>query len=307
MGKGDDPNSCVVGAVAMTAAELPPAVGAFACEEVFGWPNPNDLDGILARLHPDDWFDRTPEGELRATPAGDPQLWREMIDGYQCPRTGLRVSIPPRNDDRDNPGYFLGRLFMSADILDDGEPIGDIGLNVTVGPHGRPELRLGAMELTRHPDHSSARDRDFTRTAGGFATAFLDHVECRAALAGVGWMSVHAVGSGAYAWSRRDFDWDPRRHDHPDASQARARMAAQTAERMHHRLQEHARAGELPERAPREFRAWVSSLNVPPTPGDLGQWGREYQAPHPQTGRLIHAGAAAMVSVDWEGVKSLRT
>jgi len=302
MGKGDDPN-CAVGAVAMTADDLP--VGSFACEEVFGWPNPNDLDAVLERLHPDDWFDRTPEQELRASPAGDPPLWREMIDGYECPRTGLRVVISPRGDDRDNPGYFLGRLFMTADILDGDEPVGDIGLNLTVGPHGLPELRLGAMELTRHPDHPAGRDRDFSRTSGGFATAFLAHVERQAAAAGVGWMSVHAVGSGAYAWSRRGFDWDPRRHDHPDGGQARAGMAAQTAQRMHRRLQELARAGELPEHAPREFRAWVSALTVPPTPGDLGQWGRQYLAPHPQTGRLMHGGAVAMISVDWEGVQRL--
>lgn len=328
MGKGNDPNCGLGDVTAMQAEDLtyitpaPVKLRWKELEQLRGQPQFGMPGEPLAGLDPEQRrrFLQDQGGDIYQT-----EGWRSLLDGYTCPRSGLSLRIPDLvpydHSDQEGrmPGIRLCRgdtadLRIYADVMDGDTPIGDMGIAVVPGPDGYSELRIGTFELRHYLHGGQVRrgDEDYSRLGRGFATGVVGRIEAHARQTGVARMSVHAVGSGSYAWARMGFLFDPRCAEDEDSSQLTTKQLIQREAYYQLKAMEYClgisgqRDGHITES---QFQAWITSVNsqeLALTPEGLTLYGSDITVTDHRTGRHMPIGQYAMAhGGDWNGVKFL--
>jgi len=326
MGKGDDPNCSAATAMLSATDGLPPGIESRPGILVWDQPYYSDTPAIVQALGeplPEEHYARyraawqIAQARLAQLPSGNPHAWKDALDGYTCPRSGLTVqvaaNVPYDAETPRNPGFQGGGMTIYTVIRDGQTPIGQAIFGVSLGSDGRCELRVANIDLTQYLHAKQAglpaQQPTDKYLGGGFMRGYLQHVESTARQLGVARASVHATYVGALAWARLGFDWDPRSEDPEDfasGEQAIWTLAEAQADVVLTRLAAYARDGLLPANVPDEFRAWYRSLREPPTPNDLATWGYQHVVTDPRLRRPMPAAAAALrTGGDWCGVKIL--
>jgi len=326
MGKGDDPNCSASTAMLSATDGLPAGIESRPGFALWDQPYYSRTPAIMQALGeplPEDHYARyraawkLAQTRLAQLPAGNPSAWKNALDGYTCPRSGLTVRVPDTvpydAETTQNPGFQGGSMTIYTVIRDGKTPIGQAIFGISLDACGRAELRLADIDLThyRHAKETGLPVQTSTDKylGAGFMRCYLQHVENTARDLGVARASVHATYVGALAWARLGFDWDPRSEDPEDfdsPEQAIWTAAEAQADVVLTRLASYARNGLLPTSVPDEFRAWYRGLREPPTPNDLATWGSQHVVTDPRLRRPMPAAAAAMRTAgDWCGVKTL--
>jgi hypothetical protein len=147
-----------------------------------------------------------------------PDFWIDKLNDFQA--SGFTVRLPEKNNNQDNPyrNTGLACLMINADVIDQKSQsaIGEMNLSVSVGPDGNPELRIAGVSL-RQPSFKyqitqEQQENPDYYLGRGFAQQLVNHLKTVCQENKIPRISLHAVGVGAYAWAKDDFQLDPRVH-----------------------------------------------------------------------------------------------
>jgi len=180
VGKGDDPNSCPGGAIAMIAPDAQPAAASPCRRATQPHPQQQLLDTMQQLAdHP----------LAEREPAPDEQAFR---DAHLFSFGGLGVIPDPEE-------FPHGHQFYGAIVDERGDKVGYTESVLTWGPDNR---LVAAGERLRIREETG-------RQGGGFGRAYQQHLRERYLNMGIHRKRICAIEHGAYVWATPDTIFDP--------------------------------------------------------------------------------------------------